>query len=135
MTKEEIIDEIIEVYSKPGARSVNKEGRCLYKGPEGKMCAFAYMTKSEYRNQLTENRSAISCVADIYSKLENKDEPIIKEKYRGHELLFYGKLQQMHDCEEIWKDENSLKEYKNKILSKDYSKPVEHRGVKYNKIM
>jgi hypothetical protein len=99
-TKLEIINETIAFYNL-GNRSVsitNMDGRCLYKGPEGKECAFARMCNDWDKIKLEEGNAATDLI-----KLHT--DSILKEEYRGHELEFYQDIQRLHDTETNWTHE------------------------------
>lgn len=97
MTKHEILDKIASSYTGKN-RSVTPSGlSCLYKGAQGKECAFAMMVKEESKNKLLEGIGASNLFAD---KCITQDD--LKPEYQGHSLEFYNSCQLLHDCLEYW---------------------------------
>lgn len=93
-TKHEIIDEIAGHYSLKN-RSVDGINSCVYNGPNGELCAFAYMCLNPA--SLTEGQ-------DAEDMIMIRGQDILKEEYRGHPQHFYLDIQSLHDAKENWTD-------------------------------
>lgn len=92
-TKLEIIDETVAFYSKDpiNRRSVNEDHRCMYKGPDGKRCAFSRCCDENKIDGLVEGKAAP----------KNPDD-FLKEEYHGHSPYFWKLIQTLHDDSYNW---------------------------------
>jgi hypothetical protein len=95
MTKTEIINETVEYYGSH-ARAVDN-GRCFYKTKDGKMCAVGRCLE----NPIEDCGSAFG----LFTNGVIKDSSF-KEQYKGHEPIFWGDLQYLHDKEHLWNTAN-----------------------------
>src|SRR6478752_2310817 len=90
-TTHEIIDEIAGHYNCEN-RSLNGTD-CMYNGPDGKMCAFAYMCTDP--SILTEGENCDTLLREL-------GQNILKEEFQGHHSEFYHELQRLHDSDANW---------------------------------
>jgi hypothetical protein len=101
MTKLEIIEETVKYYSEDvSRRSIGEFRRCLYKGPDGKECAFQRCVETDltpYERMAAE---------DIMSKNIVKFKP----GYEDHEIDFWGDIQTIHDHNLFWNDKGLSEE-------------------------
>ncbi len=101
-TKHQIIDEIAAHYNL-GNRSVqpSSDARpgfpplCLYNGPNGTHCAFAYMMI----NPLDAEQLNSATAREILNEF---GESVLKEEFRGHQPDFYVDIQRLHDTSTNW---------------------------------
>ena len=102
VSKREIIEKIVEVYSDDKNRSVYKqcrEGTCQYRSDDGKVCAVGLFMKPEALDQHGSSTKKIA-VLSMRHGLDN----LIKEEYQGYNVSFWTKVQSLHDKEEYWSD-------------------------------
>lgn len=59
MTLQEIFDKIATHLLKQGAKSKNTEGRCMYRGPDGLMCAAGCLIDDVHYRDTMEGRSVV----------------------------------------------------------------------------
>ena len=98
MTKIEIINETVAFYSEdPKRRSVNQYGACVYNGENDTHCAVGRCFLTEIKDQ-GENYiyNAEVGIGDFKHRDINLDD-LLEEKYKGHVILFWQKLQSFHD--------------------------------------
>jgi hypothetical protein len=98
-TIREILYEFVLEYAfHPERRSIIGDlgdKQCLYRGPKGKRCAFAYFCEDgaeffEHEGCFSENGNDDSC---------------LRPEYRGHSPNFWRKLQEIHDVNGNWDTE------------------------------
>lgn len=114
MTKREIIEETARFYSEDtGRRAFNDRDACLYQADDGRQCAVGRCLLPEEAEKLLGWEGAVHSLAMRLK--ENKGEngeysldPILEEKYRGHELDFWAELQAFHDDEFHWNEGDGL---------------------------
>lgn len=111
MTKIEIIDDTVAYYSadvtRRSKKDVNGKMTCVYKGPEGRECAFQRVVE----NDLSEYdcKTSFGFGASAVSIMIDKENLKFKEGYEGHDRSFWGYIQALHDSDSNW-DENGLSE-------------------------
>jgi hypothetical protein len=99
LTKLQIIDETVEYYSADVSRRSIGEDGCMYKSPNGNMCAVGRcIEESKLQSIITtkSNGSGAYTLFNVYGT------DILKEKYRGHEVSFWDDLQGFHDNPINW---------------------------------
>lgn len=118
MTKLEILEETFNYYTEDpiGRRGVDKGNNCVNITLDGKMCAFGrcminpdgYIGGSceiiNYNLNILKNKDN-----NILYKTEYLLDTILKEEYRGHDVLFWQQIQNWHDLRKNWDlDENTI---------------------------
>lgn len=100
MTKLEILEETLEYYSKHN-RGLSADMNCVYINLKGDMCAVGRCLK---------NPTIIKqgSIVENFNKSEDLDK-YLKDVYKGHDLIFWQKLQVFHDFWDNW-DNNVLTE-------------------------
>jgi len=123
MTKLEIIEETVDFYSQDTNRRASKSNGlsgfiCSYENEFGNKCALGRCFDTENSNYsiiryyegnisslieflITKEGEVIEKIKDeniIYQELEN----VLLPLYRGHELIFWKDLQNLHDTEAFW---------------------------------
>lgn len=96
LTKREILEKIASTYTLE-TRSVY-DGACVYRGPEGRGCAFAMMVLPEFKSLLVEGKGASY-------QLVAHGQGILSPEYRGHNIEFYSACQAFHDDNSNWTNE------------------------------
>lgn len=98
MTKTKIIQETVGFYSADVTRrSINeKTGRCEYKGPNGKECAFQRCVETN----LSEFDKGSSLSAFAIMKEDN--DISFKQGYEGYSAEFWNNVQTFHDSHSNW---------------------------------
>ena len=82
MEAQEIFDTVTDHLRRQGCRSVNKEGDCLYRGPDGLMCAVGCLLTDDEVENIDEGWEV--------------DQIILPERLENHVELLYA-LQHAHD--------------------------------------
>lgn len=103
MTKLEIIEDTVAFYSSDVSRRSIKNNTCMYKGPEGRECAFQRVVVNDLSKY---DESAFTFSASVLLACYNVT---FKEQYKGHEkdYDFWNYIQQLHDNWAHW-DKNGL---------------------------
>lgn len=99
LTKIEIINETISYYSEDvNRRGLSKTGNCVYLSEDGTMCAVGRCLKEpeKFRNLEEEINILLR-----EGKTHNIND-LLKEKYTGHNQLFWEDLQMLHDNNYYW---------------------------------
>lgn len=110
MTKQEIIEETVEYYkNNPFGYNLNT-GKCVYRGPEGQMCAVG---RCLVHPELYGNEDI-----SAHSLLVHNTDNSLKEEYQGHQPEFWNRLQSFHD--ECAKKYFRLEDYKTHWALKEY---------------
>ena len=92
LSASQIIDHVVNHFSK-NPRSMNADGhRCFYNGPDGEKCAFGLMCENS--EELIEG-----FFADV---LIQKNIASIKPEFSGHSIQFYLDIQKLHDRNYFW---------------------------------
>jgi len=125
MTKEEIINEMVEYYKDASKRGYNAANeRCEYLTESGNMCAVGrcLIPGSLMESFSGETRVAQSMRNCGLSVLDVANlEEILKPEYRGHCRNFWAQLQSIHDSSDHFNDgtmnEEGLKHAKGLIES------------------
>ena len=95
LTKHEIIDYIVDYY-KTRPRAIY-EASCLYKTPQGHMCAHSICLTVKARNAAKElNGYGARALINAYG------DSIHKAKFRGHHPQFWVEMQFLHDQNYYW---------------------------------
>jgi hypothetical protein len=113
-TKVEIINETVEYYSQDpeNRRSVNSSGSCFYFNNSKKCAIGRCMLNPQEQEEKGDVFDLISI--DILEFAEEEVDTIsnraildslLKEEYRGHEILFWDGLQKLHDFGYNWSKE------------------------------
>lgn len=112
MTKQEIIEETVAYYSKNTARrSVAESGGCAYVSEIGNNCAIGRCMTPRYKERVRAMEANEKIAEEMYEDLGfDSLDSVLKKKYRGHDSLFWARLQQLHDAKENWNDEGITKE-------------------------
>ena len=96
LTKVEIINETVAFYSADTTRrSKNKDGFCVYAGPDGRKCAYSRCWKEGVYNTEYEDKGPNN--ADI-----PEPDNLLQEKYKGHSAQFWLSIQRLHDNDKNW---------------------------------
>lgn len=82
MQAQEIFDTVTDHLRSQGRRSVNEEGDCMYRGPDGLMCAVGCLLTDDEVEDINEGWAV--------------DQIILPERLKNHSELLYA-LQQAHD--------------------------------------
>lgn len=98
MTKHEILDKIASSYTSENRSVVPSGIGCLYKGDQGKECAFAMMVKEESKDKLIDGVTA----AALFGAARGITQDDLKPEYQGHSLAFYDSCQLLHDQASYW---------------------------------
>lgn len=108
MTKLEIINETVEFYSAdPKRRSffIDEEDKqkCLYNGKNGEHCAVGRCLEDKYHEMGQDLPKNSFMLRDLFMGNDvNSLDEMLKEKYRGHERMFWSDLQKLHDNPNNW---------------------------------
>lgn len=104
LTKLEILNETIRFYAKnTKLRALDFYGNCKYNTDNDKHCAVGRCLLKKYQKQGEKMLGNVS-VADGLAKMNDKDslDSMLSAKYRGHDISFWLKLQELHDGERNW---------------------------------
>ena len=107
LTMVEIIDETVEFYDGDPTRRSKRVGVgglglhiCSYNGDEGNHCAVGRcLTQEALMNNPDKHSDAT--VSGVWKRIKALDHDL-QPQYRGHTLLFWKRLQHLHDCERFW---------------------------------
>jgi hypothetical protein len=108
MTKLEIIEELFDNYyvKDPSKRAANGSICSYYQERTGNKCAVGMCMLDDDTAIHYQNTCTYSNVCGIETALEiegqSKFDDILKERYRGHDLHFWLKVQQLHDNSGFW---------------------------------
>ncbi len=99
MTKQEIFDTVAKHLFSQGQRSVNANGVCLYRGPNGLKCAIgALITDEEYDSEME------------FKTISFLKERFIPDRLKGVIIDFLSDLQNIHDDYANWSRTSQMKE-------------------------
>lgn len=111
------IDIIIETakYYNSSNIAVSGTGACTYMNDDGDMCAVGRCLSEEgmkiFKEFEDKNKFFDTSIQFfIYNRSWSDFENALKEEYRGHDIDFWQKLQQLHDTTRFW-DGNGITEY------------------------
>lgn len=112
MTKQEIIEETVKYYKNNPFGYNPDTTSCVYLGSEGQMCAVGrcMLQPEEFGEE------AIS--ADMLAETQEQFDSLLKEQYRGHEIVFWNNLQNFHD--NCAGKSSKLEEYQSNYWLKKY---------------
>lgn len=98
-TKIQILQETYDYYTAdPNNRRSIDEVSCLYKGPDGKKCAFTRCCNEEdVENGLLLESTAVNLATLDY----------LKEEYIGHNINFWRDIQRFHDKGLFWNQQSN----------------------------
>lgn len=125
MTKVQIIEQVMEGYIKdPSTRAIEGK-KCKYKTEDGRKCAIGRCMKEDNDRKIFNLEEDVEGLEDYLNKDGKKLDDILEDKYKGHDINFWMKLQEMHDTYILWNEEGLtaggktryqqlLNEYKNK---------------------
>jgi hypothetical protein len=108
LSKLEIIKETVEYYSEDVKRRAIYNDACVYNTKDGRHCAVGRCMLSKHKKRGVKfeyNYGGSSALITSYS-----DEGLFSPKYRGHDIIFWGDLQALHDTHGYW-DENGLTKF------------------------
>lgn len=92
MTEKDIVLETIKHIHKNG-RSV-EDGDCRYKHFDGRQCAVGRcMDMRKYKRKYE---------GETLSTFPNEHDYYLKKRYHGHDLIFWNRLQDLHDDDDNW---------------------------------
>lgn len=103
-TEEEIVRETVEYYCN-NPRALSEHGDCLYLTEDGNRCAVGRCLKKPVRYFLTTKSSDPLPISEHDLSVDdiiNLDQ-YLKKEYRGHDSLFWRRLQVLHDGASYWK--------------------------------
>lgn len=103
----EIIDETVKFFDDDPTRRSKRKAEdglgpdiCSYSGNNGNHCAVGRCLTQEALSNNPDKRLC-STVRGIWTCIEALDRDL-QPQYRGHSLLFWERLQHLHDCERFW---------------------------------
>lgn len=99
MTIKEIVDETVEHYSKDPRRRASNDGDCFYLLGK-KKCAVGRCMTPKARTKYAE---FVGGATDLHFDAGGIDN-VLPPRYRGHPLLFWSLLQQLHDTDSYWSE-------------------------------
>lgn len=105
LTKEEIINETVDFYSADILRrSVGGGwGGCKYNHENGNHCAVGRVLLPKYHEQGTKLKGNSNGIGLFMDEQDIKSlDVVLQKKYRGHEIGFWRKLQNLHDEGNYW---------------------------------
>jgi hypothetical protein len=128
LTKEEIINDTLAFYSADITRrsvNVGTSIGCAYNHDSGNHCAFGRYMKPKFQEQGPKLEGNTSTVATLLAEQKlKKVDSLLLSQYHGHDIIFWCKLQYLHDRSHYWKEggltqegEDYLKEIKEKYKS------------------
>lgn len=123
MSVEDILDFVVARYGADpaGRRSLNPdyEGddtddcKCLYNGPDGRMCAFRLFVRDTKANKLKEGDGANECLDSVCDLLR----PEVADLFGNGPFGFWNYVQGLHDEDRYWHNLNEAKRKAEKIVS------------------
>lgn len=103
LTKLEILNETVDFYSAdPKRRSYCEDYGCTYNGKNDTHCAVGRCLLPEYQKQGTELKGNTATIAVLEKSNGIDFDALLQEKYRGHEMGFWKRLQILHDESSNW---------------------------------
>ena len=111
MNKSEILNETIAFYGKDKNRRAEVSGSCSYVTDDGRNCALGRCLLPRLRTKKGFNTSKYDLDnGDTVWGINNKVklDVILSKKYRGHSVLFWTQIQELHDDEYNWSDSGGL---------------------------
>jgi len=102
MTKKEIILETVEYYKNNNRAVDDKSKTCYYVLPDNNRCAVGRCLNSKTIKKEKKKMTVgdIGFLIDIHH-VDSLDE-LLKEKYKGHDEIFWNDLQDLHDSSFYW---------------------------------
>lgn len=103
-TKEEylaLLEDTVKYYSEDTSRRAMGKIDCEYLTEDGRKCAVGRFLVEDFGYK---SFNTCTSVTDLYATYGSTDEFLIPE-YRGYDIDFWVKLQQLHDTEPFWNDE------------------------------
>lgn len=103
----EIIDETVKFFGDDPTRRSKRKGEglnpavCSYNGDNGNHCAIGRCLTQEALDHDPDEQAGNTTVCNIWSCIEELDLDL-QPQYRGHSMIFWEKLQHLHDCERFW---------------------------------
>lgn len=90
MNRQEVFDKVLNHLLKQGRKSVDSDGRCLYRAPNGDKCAIGCLIPDElYTPELEGNGANMPIIEDVLHKIY----PDVTDE----DVLFLLDLQDLHD--------------------------------------
>ena len=104
----QVIEATVNYYSEdvsrrslsPTEKGFGDKPACLYKGPNGKLCAFARYVKPEFRHLLVEEENADAQFAES----EKGYDLLLPSVSHLHNANFWSAIQTLHDYSSYWHD-------------------------------
>jgi len=113
MNSQEVFDFVVNHLRLQNAKSVEdvEEGRCLYRGPEGRKCAVGCLIPDKNYSPYMEGRNIIAIACEGTLSYETQ------KLFVEHGNLLFG-LQQVHDHSPIeeWESKFQLIAQKNRLI-------------------
>jgi|SRR5690625_1531 len=81
---------------------MGENNNCLYRSPDGNKCAIGRCIQDEKYSKSFENKD----VRSLFRHLDYNIDPLLHTEYRGHPILFWDLLQELHDLPEYWNGNN-----------------------------
>lgn len=105
--KLQILDETVKYYSEDlSRRALDENFMCMYKTPEGKMCAVGRCMRDDapFKDLNTQGELlSLEIIRDVeFKKQDKKLDTLLKDKYKGVNIEFWMTLQSLHDQSLNW---------------------------------
>ncbi len=124
MTKLEIIENTVTYYSKDTKRRSIQGGGCVYSSENGNHCAVGRFLKKELKQDATYSMWNDDDINNILDELEIEDfDECLVPRAKGHEKLFWTRLQMLHDGKDYWDSKGLTEEGEKEVtyLKEKYS--------------
>lgn len=108
VSKSSIVRDILEEYSDPSNRALyngQENGTCQYESPDGKRCAVGRFMTDKALSKVGRSTKKIQVLSFKYG-LDN----LLKPEYQGFPLLFWKKIQNLHDNSDFWSEDGITEE-------------------------
>lgn len=105
MKATDIIRETVEYYrtNLRGVATTFEGTSCRYNWEDGSHCAVGRCLEKKYQDMGKDMPGNDESVQGLIDRLQASSiDSILQEKYRGHSLVFWRKLQAFHDCPDNW---------------------------------
>ncbi len=101
----QILEETVKYYSEDTKRrAIDSHGECVYTTQDGNHCAIGRYLKPEYQNTEWGHNEDTS-VTTLYANILKGIDSLLVESVKGLPLLFWVKLQNLHDSNGNWDDD------------------------------
>lgn len=98
-----VLDETVNFYKEDLSRratffdKIIEETSCLYKTPDGRMCAVGRCLNQDVMNYEKYNQET-----SVDSLIEDLTDKVFREEYQGFDTNFWQDLQNLHDLDNNW---------------------------------